>query len=189
MNDEEIIRLVISGDKESYRHLIERYQLLVFRTCMGFVHNKEDAEDLTQESFIQAYQSLSSFQRKSSFKTWLVRIAINTSLNFLRKKNQLNIFSIFNQTQKSADTEKFESAQWIENINPENILIDNQTREILKEALDSLPEKQRIAIVLSKYDNLSQKEIAQVLNTSEGAVEALIQRAKTNLRKKLSNNL
>ena len=181
MTDSEIIQRILFGEKNLYRIIVERYQSMVFRTCIGFLHNKEDADDLTQEVFIQAYQSLSRFRGESSFTTWLYRITLNASINWTRKKSG-NFFHRLGLINEQKD--------YVLNIpdeeNPEEIIIREEYCEWVRNALDSLPENQRAAIVLSKYDNLSQKEIAEILKTTEGSVEALIQRAKANLRDKLS---
>jgi RNA polymerase sigma-70 factor (ECF subfamily) len=152
---------------------------------MGFLHNKDDADDLTQEVFIQTYQTLPAFKGDASFSTWIYRISVNASLNKIRKsqKNQLlqRLESVF-----GGDTLKEYSFPIPDTENPENILIQSEHREWVQRALNSLPENQRTAIVLSKYDDLPQKEIAAIMNLTEGAVEALLQRAKANLREKLS---
>ena len=188
MTDSEIISHILNGNRDSYRLLVERYQSMVFRTCMGFLHNKEDAEDLTQEVFIQAYQSLLSFKGASTFSTWIYRIAVNASLNKVRKSSKSFLLQRLDVLFGS-DKSKMHSLIASDTENPENILIESEHREWVQKALNSLPENQRTAIVLSKYDDLSQKEIAEIMNTSEGAVEALIQRAKTNLREKLSSSV
>jgi RNA polymerase sigma-70 factor (ECF subfamily) len=186
MTDTEIIRLILQGEKNKYRLLMEKYQPLVFRTCLGFVHNKDDADDLTQEVFIQAYQSLSSFKAESAFSTWLYRIAVNASLNKIRKSKKRSVLHYLKGTsEREKDLEDQSLPETPEN--PEEILIKEEYTRWIWKALDSLPESQRTAIVLSKYDDLPQKEIADIMNISEGAVEALIQRAKKNLREKLSS--
>ncbi len=185
MNDNEIIKSIVQGDRDSFRILIERYQQLVFRTCMGFLHNKEDAEDLTQDVFIQAYQSLSRFKGESAFSTWLYSIAVNASLNKVRKSKFKLVFERF-ENLTGSDRTGSDTYPVIKNDeDPEKIIIRQEHSEWLGRALDSLPENQKTAIVLSKYDDLSQKEIAEIMNTTEGAVEALLQRAKKNLREKL----
>lgn len=181
MTDNEIIQYVLHRDSALFRLLVEKYQPMVFRTCMGFLHHKEDAEDLTQEVFVQAFQSLATFKAESSFLTWLYRITVNASLNHLRKSAKWG----FLQRMES----KFESMEGSSADNPETMLLQDEQRKWVNAALDSLPEKQRTAIVLSKYDDLSQKEIAAVMNTSEGAVEALLQRAKASLKAKLQSKL
>lgn len=186
MSDHEVIRLVLDGQRDLYRMLVERYQQIVFRTCMGFVHDKDDADDLTQEVFIQAYQSLSTFRREASFATWLYRIAINASLNKVRKSSRNSLFRLMDSL--SGADRHMAVIPDMETEDPEKIIIRREHHEWIQRALDSLPENQRTAIVLSKYENLSQKEIAVIMNTTEGAVEALIQRAKANLRMKLDRH-
>jgi len=185
MTDNEIISSVLQGNPNNYRFLVKKYQQMVFRTCIGFVHNKDDADDLTQDIFIQAYQALPGFKGDSAFSTWLYRIAVNASLNRIRKSPLKNILQrIENFTGKKNEQETFVSVSTGED--PENMLIRHEQIEAVRHALDALPENQRTAIILSKYDDLSQKEIAEIMNTTEGAVEALYQRAKKNLRDKLS---
>jgi RNA polymerase sigma-70 factor, ECF subfamily len=187
MRDSELIKLILQGDKEKFRILVEHYQQMVFRTCMGFLHDKDNADDLTQDIFIQAYQSLNSFKGKAAFSTWIYRIAVNASLNRVRKNSGNPILNRLDSLFGSGK-EKEISLQAFDNENPESILIRQEHSKWVQNALDNLPENQRTAIVLSKYDDLSQKEIAEIMNTTEGAVEALIQRAKTNLRVKLSSS-
>jgi len=176
MSDEQLIEEIVSGNHAAFKSLMEKYQLQVFRTVMGFVHTKEDAEEVTQDIFVRVYQSLSSFQNESEFSTWLYRITINMCLNFLRRsrKNRLQqsletIFSL--RSEEKTPLEELESAE--------------RDRRI-RMAIDSLPEKQRMAFILSRYEELPQKKIAAIMNRSEGAVEQLLQRAKENLKKKLS---
>jgi RNA polymerase sigma-70 factor (ECF subfamily) len=186
MSETEIIQSILSGNRNVYAHLIEKYQAMVFRTCMGFAHNKDDADDLTQEVFVNAYQALPKFKRESAFSTWLYRIAVNISLNHVRNSTKWNIFQRMDGI-RSSEKRKENINIAIDFTNPEQILIEEEHRTFVKKMLGSLPKNQRTALVLSKYDELSQKEIAEIMNTTEGAVEALIQRAKANLRKKLKN--
>lgn len=183
MTDDELIKQILQGDKERFSMLVKQYQQMVFRTCMGFLHNKDEAEDLTQDVFIQAYQSLSGFKGRASFSTWIYRIAVNSSLNKVKRSPLKLIFQRFDHIEGSKK-EIFSFLATEED--PESILIRQEHVEWLQRALDSLPENQRTAIVLSKYDNLSQKEISEIMNTTEGAVESLLQRAKKNLRDILS---
>jgi RNA polymerase sigma-70 factor, ECF subfamily len=185
MTDSEIIIKVLHGDRNSFGILVEKYQSLVFRTCMGFLHDKDDCDDLTQEIFIQAYLSLKSFKGESAFSTWLYRIAVNASLNKVRRNSGNPILNHLDSLFGSGK-EKEISLPASDLENPESILIRQEHSKWLQNALDSLPENQRTAIVLSKYDDLPQKEIADIMQTTEGAVEALLQRAKANLRLKLS---
>lgn len=188
MTDKEIIELILKGEKDQFRLIVEKYQQMVFRTCMGYVHNKDDADDLTQEVFILAYQGLSGFRQESSFSTWLFRIAINASLNNVRKNSKS---FIFRQIDDFFGLDKGEKTgiEYSNNEDPESIMIGEEHRTWVRKGLDRLPESQRTAIILSKFDDLSQKEISDIMKISEGAVEALIQRAKANLRTSLSTGI
>jgi RNA polymerase sigma-70 factor (ECF subfamily) len=185
MSDDEIIRQVLGGNRELFRKLVKRYQPMVFRTCIGFLHNKDDADDLTQEVFIQVYQSLSGFKGNASFSTWIYRIVVNASLNRIRKSSKKIILKRF-ETLFNTIKGKEIGFPVSDSDDPEKIIIRDEHREWVQKALNRLPEKQRTAIVLSKYDDLPQKEIASIMKISEGAVESLIQRAKANLRNELS---
>lgn len=177
MTDNEIINLVREGKKEYFRFLVERYQGKIFTTLVGFLHNTEDANDLTQEVFIKAFQSLKSFRGDAQFSTWIYRIAINAALNKTRKSG---IFKYFRQYEMEHEYEKSDADD-----NPESVLIKKETRKLIRKALNRLPDKQKTAFILSKYNELSQKEIAAIMHTSESAVESLIHRAKLNLQQNL----
>lgn len=186
MNDSETIRSILNGNRNDFAILVEKYQQMIFRVAMGFVHEKEDAEDITQEVFINAYQSLKKFRGDSSFSTWLHRIAVNVGLNHTRKNRGV----VIDKISSFFDHDRIiESELLLIEDNPEDIIIKKEHSEWLRRALDKLPKNQHTAIVLSKYDDLPQKEIADILNISEGAVEALIQRAKKNLRENLSSGI
>ena len=185
MTESELIQQIINGNSDAFRAIVEKYQDSIFRTCMGFVHNKEDAEDLTQEVLVNVYQSLKNFKGQSTLSTWIYRIATNASLNFVRNKSKRNIFqrieSIFG-FEKSKEIPQMTS----QNDNPEQLLIKKESNDRLFIILNSLPEKQRIAFTLSKYDDLSQHDISLIMDITEGAVESLLQRAKVNLQKKVT---
>ncbi|CCZ07920.1 RNA polymerase sigma factor [uncultured Culturomica sp.] len=179
MCDKEIIDRILNGYPQDFRFLVEKYQETVFRTAMGFVHDREDAEDISQETFICAYRSLHNFRGESEFSTWLYRIAVNCCLRQIKRAQKKNLL------QRMEDL--LQRALYIcsEDKNPEETVISKQSEELIRNAIDSLPEKQHIAFTLSKYDEIPQKEIARIMEISEGAVEQLLQRAKINLQKKL----
>jgi RNA polymerase sigma-70 factor (ECF subfamily) len=184
MTDIEIINIILHGSRDKFQTLVEKYQSMIFRTCMGFLHDKDEADDLTQEVFIQAYQSLNKFKGDSAFSTWIYRIAVNASLNRLRKNSRTPILNRLDSLFVTGK-EKEISLTANDDEDPESILIRLEKSKWIQAALDSLPENQRTVIVLSKYDDLSQKEIAEIMKITEGAVESLVQRAKANLKVKL----
>ena len=181
MSESQIIQEILSGNTNVYKQLVDKYRQMVFRTAMGFVHSKEDAEDIAQDVFLKAYTSLASFQGTSEFSTWLYRIALNTSINFANK----NKFKRFLVDMETAVFSLFHRVS--EEENALSKMEEEERKQAIKKAMDGLNEKQRTAFVLSKYEDLSQKQIAEIMQLSEGAVEQFLQRAKSNLRKKLAH--
>ena len=174
MEEAGLISRLQAKEEQAFRELVESYQGMVYRTCFGFLHNSEDAEDLAQEVFIQVYNSVSKFRGDSKLSTWLYRIAVNKSLNKLRgikARFFVDIDSVFEMPQ-------------VKN-NPYGTVENQEKAEILSKAIDKLPVNQRTAFVLSKYDGLPNKEIAEIMKLSLSSVEALQHRAKKNLQKLL----
>ena len=178
MQDIEIINEVLNGNQHAFKQLVEKHNDVLFRTALGFVHNREDAEEIVQDSFVKAYRSLGMFAGKSSLSTWLYRIVVNQSINHLKTKKRKTFWTTM--------SEKFTGKS--SNASPGEIVEQEEQDRMVRQAIEQLPEKQRIAFVFSKYEELPQKVIAEIMESSEGAVEQLIQRAKTNLRKKLTGH-
>ncbi len=180
ITESQIITEIVQGNRNRYAELVAKYQGMVFRTAMGFVHSKDDADDLTQETFIRAWEALHTFKFDSAFSTWLYRIAVNSCLNHTARLRRRNLLVTAGDALRQLFM--FEDPQR----DPHGLLEDEQRDRAVREAIGLLPEKQRTAFVLSKYDDLTQKEIAAIMHTTEGAVEQLLQRAKSALRKKLN---
>ncbi|MGZ5245010.1 MAG: RNA polymerase sigma factor [Bacteroidia bacterium] len=159
--------------------MIKKYEANVFRTAIGFIHNKQDAEEITQDVFLKVYQSLSSLSGKGAFSVWLYRITVNTSLNYLRKKKRRGLWVLFTDLLQIPSKAKPAEA----------IITEKLEKTIIQQAIDKLPEKQRLAFILSRYEELPQRQVAEIMQISEGAVEQLIVRAKNNLKKKLEKDL
>lgn len=176
MQDFDLIDSIIAGNQKDFERLITKYQPNVFRVSIGLLHNKEDAEEVTQDVFLKLYYSLGGFNKRSSFSTWLYRLTVNTTLNFLRRKERRRSWTRLSGIFQLSTTDS----------SPERRMVTHSDSELIRQAIDSLPEKQRLAFVLTKYEELSQKEVAPIMNISEGAVEQLVLRAKNNLRKKLA---
>jgi len=184
MNEAEIIQNLKKGDEKAFRVLVDKYRQLVVNTCFGLVHNIEDAEDIAQEVFIEVFRSISDFRGESKISTWLYRIAVNRSLNYIRDNKRRKWFTSIEDTAKSKKTIPHDVHN--ENYHDTNREIENKQRaEILHKAIDGLPKNQKIAFTLNKYENLSYKEISEVMLLSVSSVESLIHRAKKNLQKKL----
>ena len=183
MSEENLINNIKNKDLKSFKILVDEHQKKVLNTCNRFVNNKEDAEDLTQEVFIEVYRSISGFRGDSKLSTWIYRIAVTKSLDFIRRKKRKKRFGIMRNVFSGEPLN--EELKTSENLNP-GAQAENQDRiRILNEALKSLPENQRVAFTLSKYDEMSYQEISEILETTISAVESLIHRAKNNLKKKL----
>jgi RNA polymerase sigma factor (sigma-70 family) len=184
MTPEDIIKLVAEGDQNAFRQLYDMYNVRVYNTCLSYLQNVPEAEEVTQDVFLEVYQSAGKFLSRSSVTTWVYRIAVNKSLDKLRYRNRQKRFafisSIFNQQtgELAYDPPSFE--------HPGVVAENREKAAKLFGALKELPENQQTAFILKQIEGLSQKEIAAVMDVGEKAVESLIQRAKGNLRKKLS---
>ena len=185
MSKENLTEELKKGDLKSFRVLVDEHQRKVLNTCYRFVGSREDAEDLTQEVFLEVYKSISSFRGDSKISTWIYRIAVTKSLDFIRRKKRKKRFAIFKSTFNDDEVE--EDIPDNQNLNPGSRIEEQDRIRILNEAIESLPENQRAAFTLSKYDEMSYKEIAEILNTTVASVESLIHRAKQNLKKRLQN--
>lgn len=177
---EELIDKLKQGDHTGFTALMELYQDMVYNTAISIVQNAEDADDITQEVFVQVYLSIKSFSGNSKFSTWLYRITISKALDHEKKKKRKKRFALVQSIFGNTTDEKTLPVEF----HHPGILLENKQRaaELLK-ALKSLPEKQRIAFTLHKLEGQSYQEIADIMATSLYAAESLISRAKVNLQK------
>lgn len=166
-----------------FKSLVESHQEKVRNTCFRFLKNREDADDVAQEVFIQVYESLGHFRDDSELSTWIYRIAVNKSLDFIRKKKRKKRFAQL--TSLFGFSEEKEEIVLPADGNPQEDMEKKERKQILDSALDQLPENQQTVITLSKYEGFSNKEIATIMELSLSAVEALMHRAKKNLHKLL----
>jgi RNA polymerase sigma-70 factor, ECF subfamily len=183
MDDLELIRHLSENDPQAFRLLVEKYQEMVFRTSMGLLHDREEAEDISQEVFVEVFRSIAYFRGESKLSTWLYRITINKSLNVLKKVQRLKSLSKLEDLIKGHKEDRKELI--LPDKSGENAAEARELGKILQSAIDELPENQRIAFVLAKYDELSYKEIAEIMNSTVSSIESLVHRAKSNLQKKL----
>lgn len=185
IQDADFITRLKQGDPDAFRKLVDQHQIPLVRLCKGFLHNEEDARDVVQDTFIEVFESIRRFREDARLSTWLYRIAVNKSLNRIRKNRisgwlvQLDLFTPSEQE----DGLSVDSALQVAEETPDS---GGKTR-IIRKAVDTLPESQRIAFVLHKYLDLSYKEISTVMEVSLPAVESLLFRARQSLQKKLYN--
>jgi RNA polymerase sigma factor (sigma-70 family) len=166
------------GDETAFKQVFEAHQHRIYNTILYMVQSVEEAEDLTQEVFVEVFLSIENFKKESKLSTWIYRIAINKALNHLRfkkaKKRLGTVLSIFNIS-STDDIPNF--------IHPGILLENKELSEKLYHAINQLPEKQKTAFVLRHLEDLSYAEIAEVMETTTPSVESLLFRAKQNLQK------
>ncbi len=183
MTDQELITGILNREKPAIQYLISTFHRQVIKTAYHFVQNMDDAEDLAQDVCIEILESAKQFRGTASLSTWIYRVTVNKSLNFIRKNKRKQLvrqFETFFSNSKQPGTD-----QNPEPVTENNSLHHEENRRILEKAVNLLPDNQRIAFVLNKYDELSYKEVADIMNTSVASVESLLSRAKQNLQKKL----
>ena len=175
---------LLKGDEIAFKHLVNTYKNRVYNTVLGFVPNRHDAEDITQEVFVKVYQHIHTFKRQSKLSTWLYRVSVSQALDFVRHKNRKKRFAFLTGLLGNDNEPLHEPADFAH----PGVLMENRERSaILFGAMDKLPEKQRTAFVLQKVQDMSQQQIAEVMELNEGAVESLLTRARANLKKLLIN--
>ncbi|HOY31851.1 MAG TPA: RNA polymerase sigma factor [Bacteroidales bacterium] len=180
MDDLVLINDSIAGDEKAFRAFAEKYAGLIFRVIRSFGISREDAEDLSQDVFIDIYKNIRKFRKEAEVSTWLYRIAINRSINYVNKSKRSKWMKRNQGDLKDYDNRVFDESS-------EMKFMDNEQKRILYYTIDKLPENQKIAFTLNKIDELSYKEIADIMNISVSSVESLIHRAKQNLQKRLLN--
>ena len=169
-SENEIIESFINGNEKAFAVLYELYSDKVYNTSLSYAKNVEDAEEITQDVFIKIYKSAATFKGESSLNTWVYRITVNTSLNFLKKKNRFSLFKNIPTKSQSIDFE-----------HPGVLLENKENATALYKAMDCLPSNQKTAFILSFIEGLPRQEVADIMKTSLKAVESLLQRAKKNL--------
>jgi RNA polymerase sigma-70 factor (ECF subfamily) len=188
MTDQELISKISNQDHLALKELVDRYQESVLNTCYNLMGNRQDAEDVTQEVFFQIYKSISRFRQESKLSTWIYRIAVNRSLNFIRNQKRFrwikNISSLLEDENRSVTDVPAPDA-----VRPDVTLANREQELMIRKAIDSLPAKQKAAFVLHAYETLSYGEIAEIMNCSHSSVESLLHRAKLNLQNRLVHYL
>jgi len=169
-------------DKDSFEYLVNFHKQRIFNLIIGMTQNMEDTEDLTQDVFVEVFNSVCDFREDSSLHTWLYRIAVNKSLELIRKRNRKKRFgiviSIFGGKEKLH----------IPDFEHPGVKLENKERAaVMFKAIEKLPVNQRTAFTLSKMEEFSYKEISEIMKVSIPTIESLLFRSKANLKKYLGN--
>ena len=186
VNDFELVRQAKNGDQKAFEELVTRHRTMMFQIIFRMVRVREEADDLVQEAFIKAFHSIHSFNEEYSFSTWLYKIGTNNCIDYLRKK-KLQTYSIDKNVETKDGELKHELPDRDET--PEGVLIHTERSKLIQQAVDSLPEKYRRAIILRHVEEKSYEEIAKMMKLPIGTVKARIFRAREMLNKALRKKI
>jgi RNA polymerase sigma-70 factor (ECF subfamily) len=177
--DDSLVQEAKKDNPDAFTELVCRYQKKIYSTIFQFTRNHHDTDDLAQETFMNAYKSLQKFRQKANFYTWLYRIAVNTTMNFLRKKHREKGREEFVEDQLPSGVAKFSSSS------PEYHSLKKELKEKLKEAVDSLPLAYKVTFVLIAFQDMTHGQAARVLRCSEKTVSWRMHKARKILKNKL----
>ncbi|MGH9603719.1 MAG: sigma-70 family RNA polymerase sigma factor [Terriglobales bacterium] len=179
-----LVQAARNGDVSAFEQLIKRYDRKIFRLAHHITQQREDAEDVLQETFLKAYQNLAGFQGNSKFYTWLVRIAVNESLMKLRKRRSDRTVSLDEDVETEDGSMPREVPDW--GPSPEQLYGREELNDILARTIHGLPASFRTVFVLRDVEGLSTEETAEALALSVPAVKSRLLRARLQLRDRLS---
>lgn len=178
VSEKKIIEKVLGGDANAFEELVLKYEKTVYNLALRMVGDRDDASDMTQEAFIKAYGSLSSFRGDSKFSVWIYRIATNVCLDFLRSKSRKQQVSL---TVSGDDDEDAQLDIPDPKADPEQQLMQKMSMQSVEEGLKTLPDKQRQILVMRELGGMSYAEIGAALSLEEGTVKSRIFRARKRL--------
>lgn len=179
--EKDLIRRAKRGDVSAFEDLISGYEKKVYNTVYRFFNNAEDAMDITQEIFIKVFTSLRGFRENSSFSTWLYRIAVNTCIDFLRKKKE-DMLPIKEEMAVGGEIRLGSSPQL-----PEEFVEKQELKQALMKAINTLPEEQRMCVILRDIQGFSYTEISDILTCSLGTIKSRLSRGRRALKEKLKD--
>ena len=183
-DDSALIQAVLDGDPSAYRGIVERYQGRIYSVVYGMLRNPEDSKEVAQEAFVKAYQKLSTFRLESKFYTWLCRIAINLSIDLLRKRKRRD-HSEFDEGIGARDSSG-EILDMYNSERPDKALERSELHTKIIQEVEKLPAEQKQAIVLREIDGLSYREISEIMNIPEGTVMSRLFYARKKLQEALA---
>ena len=181
----ELVAKIKAGNISAFNLLVQGYQKMVINTCYRFLLNQEDAEDTAQEVFVEVYQSINSFRRDAKISTWIYRIAVAKCLDEIKKRNRKKRITSVGKILRIEGI-----AQWMAGgERPDKGISQTENLNEIMQALNTLPDSQRVAFTLSKIDGYTNTEIAAIMNTSVLSVESLVSRAKRKVSAELEKIL
>lgn len=184
MLPDDLLNQVKEGNANAFRQFYEMFKDRVYNTCLSYLQNVPEAEEVLQDVFVEIHHSANAFRQQSSVSTWVYRITINKCIDHIRYRNRQKRFAFISGLFNSGG-DLIHNPSTFEH---PGILAENKEQaKILFSAIRQLPRQQQTAFILRHIEGLPQKEMAQIMNMSEKAVESLLQRAKGNLRKLLVN--
>jgi RNA polymerase sigma factor (sigma-70 family) len=178
-DDWDLLARSAAGDDDAFRVIVERHQDRVVRLCQRLLVDREDALDAAQEVFIKAYQKAGELQRRGELFTWLYRVATNHCFNRLRRRRIVRFLPFGDKSLE--ETSSIEPVS--RSVGPETEMIARERWQATQSAIAQLPENQRAVLVLARFEGLSYRQIAEILEISESAVESRLFRAMRNLAK------
>ena len=181
--DEELVRHAQGGDNRAFDELVRRYRDKVYRLAYKILRHEEDAAEALQDAFLSAYRGLDRFKIESTFSTWLYRIATNASLMKYRKRRDHHV-SLEQSQSADDDAETLQLPDWSRQ--PLNELLDAETRAVMEQGIQRLPEELRTVFVLRDIEELSNAEVADILDLTVAAVKSRLHRARIGLRDRLN---
>ena len=180
MIETELIELLKQKDRTAFKNVVDTWQNMVYNTAIGILQNAEDAEDVMQETFIQVFESVSSFKGESKFSTWIYRITVSKAMDHIRRKKRKKRFAFIQSLYGKNDKPLIDPPDFF---HPGVSMENKENAAVLFKAMEQLPPNQKTAFVLNKVEGLSYIEIGEVMEISDSAVDALLHRAKANLKK------
>ncbi|MBN2416627.1 sigma-70 family RNA polymerase sigma factor [bacterium] len=174
MREKDLIRSIRAGDRDAFRLLYDRHAASVYRICLRFTGDSREAEDLCQDVFVKIYTSIRTFNARSRLSTWIHRIAVNHALNHLRNTKRSRLLLPLNGDPPG-------QAGFDPRPGPDRVLEEKEKSAIIREAVNALPEHQRLVLILQKFEGFSGREIADMLDCTLLSVQSRLHRAKKNL--------
>src|SRR3954463_16202315 len=182
--DIRLMDLASAGDMRAFEQLVERHQRMVVGTVGRMLGTNSDAEDIAQQVFVRVWKNVKRYEPRAKFTTWLLKITRNLVFNELRRRSRHPAVPLQSETDEEERPLKDEQA-----VAPDSALLDQELQEAVDAAIAELPETQRMAVILRRYEELSYEEIAETLDQSVSAVKSLLFRARTELRESLKRYL